>query len=373
MKILQVCGGYSMGGLEQQTIKISLALQNKGHEVLVFCSADSLISEKCKSLNLPFSTGLFDNGSNTFTNYKNTRNVIKKFSPDIIHVQRSHDLFPIASVLNTYGLSTPLFFTRRMESNINKKTIIHRWIYHRIDKCYAISNFIKENLIMTTPINAKKIEILNNAVDLNIFDPNKYDKTLNRQKFNIPNDTIIIGMVGRISPMKGHRELIFAAAELLKNHYDNLFFVFFGGASVGEEYFANEIYQLADYTLPKEKFMFYEFTDSVAEALSTIDIFVFPSYRESFGNALLEAMAMQLPIVTTFAGGVTDIIKCNENALCVEPQNHKQIYEAIKLILSDDELKNNLALYARRTAENHSFDDYINKLERDYTDFIKNK
>jgi glycosyltransferase involved in cell wall biosynthesis len=260
-----------------------------------------------------------------------------------------------------------------MESNINKKTIIHRWIYHRIDKCYAISNFIKENLIMTTPINAKKIEILNNAVDLNIFDPNKYDKTLNRQKFNIPNDTIIIGMVGRISPMKGHRELIFAAAELLKNHYDNLFFVFFGGASVGEEYFANEIYQLADYTLPKEKFMFYEFTDSVAEALSTIDIFVFPSYRESFGNALLEAMAMQLPIVTTFAGGVTDIIKCNENALCVEPQNHKQIYEAIKLILSDDELKNNLALYARRTAENHNFDDYINKLERDYTDFIKNK
>jgi len=119
--------------------------------------------------------------------------------------------------------------------------------------------------------------------------------------------------------------------------------------------------------------MFYEFTDSVAEALSTIDIFVFPSYRESFGNALLEAMAMQLPIVTTFAGGVTDIIKCNENALCVEPQNHKQIYEAIKLILSDDELKNNLALYARRTAENHNFDDYINKLERDYTDFIKNK
>lgn len=371
MKIIQACGGYSMGGLEQQTIKISLALQSKGHDVLVFCSADSLISEKCKSLNLQFSTGLFDNGSNAITNYKNTHDVIKKFSPDIIHVQRSHDLFPIASVLNTYGLSTPLFFTRRMESNIRKKTLVHRWIYHRIDKCYAISNFIKENLIMTTPINAEKIEVLNNAVDLNVFDPNKYDKNLNRQKYNIPNDAIVIGMVGRITPMKGHRELIFAASELLKNHYDNLFFVFFGGASVGEGYFANEIYQLADYTLPKGKFIFYEFTDSVADALSTMDIFVFPSYRESFGNALLEAMAMQLPVVTTFAGGVTDIINCGENAICVEPQNHKQIYEAIKLLLTDDEIKNIIAQNARKTAENHGFDDYIIKLEKDYSDFIK--
>jgi glycosyltransferase involved in cell wall biosynthesis len=371
MKILQVCGGYSMGGLEQQTIKISLALKSRGHDVLIFCSKDSLISKKCKTLNIQFSTGLFDKNSNFFSNYKNTYKLIKKFSPDIIHVQRSHDLFPIVSVLNTYGMKIPLFFTRRMESSIKKKSLIHQWIYHRIDKCYAISNFIKENLILTTPIDPQKIEVLNNAVDLDILDPLKYDKNVNRKKFNIPEDATVIGIVGRISPMKGHREFILAASDLLKDNFKNLFFAIFGGASVGEEDFAKEIYELAEKTLPKEKYIFHKFIDSVAEALSTMDVFVFPSYRESFGNALLEAMAMQLPIVTTYAGGVTDIIKCGENALCVEPQNHEQIYESIKLILNNSELKNQIAIYARKTAENHNFQDYISKLEKDYADFIK--
>jgi glycosyltransferase involved in cell wall biosynthesis len=351
MKILQVCGGYSMGGLEQQTIKIAKGLINKGHELMIYCSKDSLISSKCKTENINYSEGLFDIGNNVFKNFKNTYKILKKFKPDIIHVQRSHDLFPIVLVLYIYKINTPLVFTRRMESSINKKTFFHKLIYKRINKAYAISSFIKDNLIATTPIKPDKVEVLNNGVDLKIFNPLNYDKKTCRKKYDMPLDATIIGMVGRISPMKGHKEFVRAASELFNNRNDKLFFAIIGGASVGEESFAQEIYKLAKTLLPSSNFRFYEFTDSVAEALATMDIFIFPSYRESFGNALLEAMAMQLPIVTTYAGGVKDIIICGENALCIEPKNHLQLVNAVNQLLNNEELKIKISIKARKTAE----------------------
>ncbi|MPM27560.1 D-inositol 3-phosphate glycosyltransferase [bioreactor metagenome] len=104
-----------------------------------------------------------------------------------------------------------------------------------------------------------------------------------------------------------------------------------------------------------------------------MDIYVFPSHRESFGNVLLEAMAMQLPIVSVNAGGVTDMITCGENALCVRPQQAEEIFGALQTLLNDNELSAQMALKARKRALDFSSEKFLNNLVTEYQDVIAKK
>ena len=75
--------------------------------------------------------------------------------------------------------------------------------------------------------------------------------------------------------MKGHKEFVRAASELFNNRNDKLFFAIIGGASVGEESFAQEIYKLAKTLLPSSNFRFYEFKMCIRDRYNTMHYLAF--------------------------------------------------------------------------------------------------
>lgn len=372
MKILQVCGGPSWGGIEMQTVNISLELKNAGHRVVIFCSANSHIAQKSLESGIEFQTGLFNTKKSLRASYGRAKIILKSFNPDIIHVQRSHDLSVIVAALRITGNKTPLVFTRRMESRLKKKSLVHRWIYNRVDKAWGVSSFVRDNFLATSPMKSEKVGVMNNGIDLTVFDPAKFDKAEMRLKYSLPADALIIGMTGRISPMKGHADFIRSAAELSKDMKKNLHFVMAGGASVGEEAFATEIYKLASALLSKDSYTFIEQQSNLAGLLSALDLYVFPSHRESFGNVLLEAMAMQLPIIAVNAGGVNDMISCGKNAICVDPQQPKAIYKAMKILIENPEYASEIAFAAFARAQCFSRKSFLENLLKEYKTVIGN-
>lgn len=371
MKILQVCGGPSWGGIEMQTVKLAQILQHAGHESCVFCSLDGKTFTTATERKLHVESGIFDPGKNWFYSLRKAKELLDTFKPDIIHVQRSHDLSVLTAALKTTRNKTPLVFTRRMESRLKKKSPLHRIIYSRVDRAWCVSSFVRNNFLATSPMKPEKVFVMNNGIDLRIFSSERFNKSEMRAAYGIPQDAQVVGMTGRISPMKGHADFIHAAEMLLKSEKEKLFFVMAGGASVGEDAFAQEIYTLAAHCLPKDSYVFISHQPDLAGLLSTLDVYVFPSHRESFGNVLLEAMAMQLPIVSVNAGGVTDMITSGDNALCVRPQHPDEIFSSVQKLLNNNVLSSQLSLDARKRALDFSSEKFLDNLIKEYREVIE--
>lgn len=367
MKVLQVCSSNSWGGIELQSIKVTRGLKERGHDARLLCSSASFIRSEAVKHALPFYTSIFGE-LNLWQSIKHTRKVIKEFQPDIIHVQLSHDLSVVSFALRLNRMKTPLLFTRRMESRIRKTSIIHKLIYSRITYAYAISSFIRDNFLKTSPMKADKVGVMHNGVNLDRFKKEKFDVAEIKKRYDIPDDALIIGTSGRISKMKGYEEFIECAAALQKKRSEKLFFLMVGGISNNEEEYAEYIHQLAKDKLQVGTYLFTGHTTEVEVFLSTMDIFVFASHRESFGNVLLEAAAMGIPIAASNSGGATDIVECGKSAICFEARNAQAMEMGIQKLLNNSSLANQIANAAKikiilQFSDEFFFDNLISRYE----------
>ena len=93
------------------------------------------------------------------------------------------------------------------------------------------------------------------------------------------------------------------------------------------------------------------FTDDLASHIAAMDIVVLPSYREGFGNVLIEASAMKKPVIATDIVGCKDAVKPNETGLLVEPRNSLALKNALNKLLSDDHLREKLGQHGRKWVE----------------------
>lgn len=370
MRILQICGGPSWGGMEMQTLLISKELREKGEEVHVFCSADSELEKHAIEDGVPCSNGLFDSGLGLFASVKACKKLLQDFQPDIIHCQRSHDLLVISTALRRIGSKTPLLFTRRMESRVKKKSIFHRRIYSRVDRFYCVSFFVRDNFLKTSPAKPNKTFVMNNGVDLKKFNPDRHVKDEMIRKFNLPEADLYIGMSGRVSPMKGHKDFLEAALIISQKNDKKVAFVMAGPASVGEDDFANGIYNFAKEKLSSNTYKFIDFQSDLSEILTALDVYVFPSHRESFGNVLIEAMAMKKAVVSVHAGGVSDIVSCGKDALCVKPQAPEEIAEAVLTLINNKMQRDEFAEAALKKAQTFSREAFVDNLINEYRSFV---
>ncbi len=277
--------------------------------------------------------------------------VIRKEKFDIIHTQASKDLWLLVPALNLIKSDIPLFFTKQVGSFINKKDKLHKLIYNRVNCAFAISNIIRKNLLETTTLDSKKILIMPNGIDTNKFDPEikKGDKI--RNEFGIKDNELVIGMMSRFSPGKGHEEFLIAAKELNKR-YNNLKFLVVGEASRGENDYEEKIKRITkEYNI--NNIIFSGFRSDTPETLAAMDIFVFPSHAEAFGIALVEAMSMGKPSVCSGSDGVLDIAVDKKTSLLFEKKNVNDLTSKIEQLINSSELRICLGSNARqRTVEN---------------------
>ncbi len=108
---------------------------------------------------------------------------------------------------------------------------------------------------------------------------------------------------------------------------------------------------------------FLPFTDAVPQLMAALDIFVLPSFAETYGLVVIEAMAMEKPVIATNAGGLPEIIIDGKTGLLVEPRNVEAVANAIDKILDNDELRISLGHSAREDAlRRFSMDSCVDEL-----------
>jgi len=349
MKVLYSCLSKSWGGMEMVTITGIKQLLKHNIKVELLCLEESRIQIEANTLGIIIHPVKSHRTPNLFTSLK-ISSIINSGSFDIIHSHSSKDLWVIVPALHLLKSRIKLVFTKHIASSIIKKNFLHNKIYKRVDCAIAVSSAIKENLSETTSLEENKIKIVYNGVDLEKFNPDKTNRAKIRTELGVDENCLLIGMTGRFSPGKGHEEFLFAINELNKK-YPEIKFIVVGEASRGENEYENKIKNLAEeYGIKNITFTGYR-TD-IPDVLAAFDIYVFPSHAESFGVALIEAMALCKASVASNSSGVLDIIDDKTDGLLFVVKDRYDLVEKIELLINNPEMRKTLGLNARTKIKN---------------------
>lgn len=207
-----------------------------------------------------------------------------------------------------------------------------------VNNVICVSSKNKDESIKLGFCNAKKCEVIPNAVNLNHFYKIDGKKKL-RSKYNIPQDKFIVGFLGAFIERKGANR-VSEAIKLLGNH--NVKGIFIGKNQDGNIALAPDP-EISAFCGPVPH-------DQVVDLLNCADIFVLPTLQEGCCNAIIEAMACGLPIVSSNLNFNYDILD-NSNSILINPLNIKEISEAIHTLSINQAMRDNMANASLRKAQ----------------------
>lgn len=295
------------------------------------------------------------------------KEVGRKFSIDIAHVNLP--LVPSFAVPKTLGEALvatvhstwkgendalkhePFFMLNTNEKIVRSFNHILRFFEYRLlrrsDKIIAVSNYTKKELLKNYHLNANKIKVVYNGVDVRKFRPAK-NKDKVKKELGLNNDIIIL-YVGRLYSRKGLSTLLRAAPIVLRK-FNNVKFVISGKGFQKEE---KKFRTLADNLKIGEKILFVGYfpDEKLPKLYQASDIFVFPSIYENMPFALLEALASALPVVTTRVGGIPEVIDDGRNGLLVNPLEFLDLADKILFLLENPGFASEIGFSGRKTVE----------------------
>lgn len=270
--------------------------------------------------------------------------LVKEEDINIVH---GHYLFPagLASVEigKKYNIKTYVTSHGSDMFEMYKKQIFMRPIIKKVlknaDKVFAVSNALKKEILATGVYNIEnKTEIYWNSVDINKFKDIENNEF--REEYNLVNKPIVL-FVGNIIKRKNVNSLL-EAKKQSKTDYNLVI--------IGDGPLLNKLKE----KVKKEKIPDVIFTGSrndVENIILSSDLLVLPSFSESFGLVLIEALACGKPVIGSDVGGIKEIIN-SDVGLLIDPNNSESIAIAIDKILSNNELKEKL----KSNAKNRAYD-----------------
>ncbi len=370
LNILQTCFSYSWGGLEIQALEVSKQLKHRKHRVWLACLRNSRLAHAARDANvnvLPLRT----RGYIHPVAVARLARLIRREGIDIIHCQHSKDLFTLVLAQKLSRERCPILLSKRVGSYITKKDMFHRFVYGNVDRVFAISDVIHRNVLETTPVSPDRVITLHDAVDTELFSLSRVSTTRVRQEFGYDDDTLVVGFVGRFSPGKGHEEFL-KAASILSNKYGNIRFLIVGEASYGEQMYEQRIRAMCTALRLDGIVTFAGYRTDIPDVMAAFDIFAFPSHAEAFGVALIEAMAMERPVVSTNCDGVLDIVVNGVTGLYVHPRDAQQLADAIEKLGADPALRRQMGKAGRRRVE-EMFDQrhQVSRMEEIYYELLE--
>jgi len=350
IKVCFLAGSFNIGGVETSIYHLSKGLIPLGYEIIIiyFDGKAHLKNELnkigCKVLYLRVGKILGNPIATIYNLYK----LLLSEKPDIIHAHK-----PKAELYG--GICGFLAGIPVLVSSKHGKDMLSK-ITFRLS-FFLISGFY-DRIVLVSP-NLKKIMIRGTLFAKDRFinighglDAQRFlDSSVELESRNIlkkykQDKSKLIGTISRLVPEKGIEFLIGAMAILKDEMSVNLLIV-------GDGPLYEKFNLLIKHNKLEERVFLSGWRSDSATVLKTLDVFLLPSLTESFPFVLLEAMASRVPIIASAVDGIPFILGHEKNALLVKPKNSKEIAFAVKRVLSDLKLANNLAENAFTTLNNY--------------------
>lgn len=279
--------------------------------------------------------------------------IIISTKPSVLHIQSKDDF--IAGTLAGKTLGKKVIWTDHADLKHVFKNL-YVWYKNPIGKLVYVCGLLVDGLIIASnnekrliSENMKKNSILLKRVVIAYIGASdrkdKYDRR--------PHSKITFGIATRLVTDKGIGEAIEAFNKLNKSHIDTKLLIIGDGP---------EAAKFKKQAGNNESIVFMGHLADPFGEMNSLDVFLHPTYHESFSTSLVEASMLGLPIITTRVGGNPEIIKDNKTGLLVEAGNVESLYKAMERMYLDKKLRKELGYEARlQYVEKFNFDNIVKK------------
>ena len=356
LHVLVVMISRAWGGLEQTALADVRLLMQHGLKVTVLIRENSPIDHAIKA-DSPQIKRVFcpDHVRNYFDGglWRQLRHLIDVEAVNLVHCHQTSLLGAVVPAL----LRRPhvaLVVSRHILNSHNKKDPFHALLYRRVDYMLVLSQTMRRNLASTFPVPEKKLRIVNLAIDLDRFNPNVVDRNALREEWGIPKEAFLVGLVGRLDPMKGQDLLVKALAQTKKS-LPHVYGIMVGSETPGlEGRYLKELQEGIRQLHLEDSIRVLPARKEVPEVMAALDLFVMPSWSEAFGLVALEAMAMGVPCLLG-RGGSAEEMAAGSGAELVRPQDAYDLARKIILLHNSPAIREEMRVKGRTyVLENHS-------------------
>jgi glycosyltransferase involved in cell wall biosynthesis len=336
MKILQLIDGRCCEAIRTFIFQQSGALTNLGEDVIIldsrgeYSTGNITLNEKELSLVSNLSS-LTQFPSNVFGFAK----LIARLSPDLVIAHQGESHFVAAFGILKSRRKIPLLRFRWDNRPRQGISIPAKFVSNRLTNGIAVPTRIAAAYV-SRKLKPHKLEILYPAIDPNVYKPIPASNRL-RDKYKISSRNLVIGMIGRLEPIRGHRSFI-EAAKLVSIKYPDVRFLIAGiEGSVKLEH----LKVLTDKLRISERFIFIDRVEDIRKIYSICDIGVVAVFGyEPISRILIEFMAMGIPVVGTNLNQANDIL--TDIGILIPPGDPVAIANALDKLIENPDLRANL-------------------------------
>jgi lipopolysaccharide heptosyltransferase II len=360
MNILQILPELNVGGVETGTLDLAKYLVRLGHKAVVISNGGRLLKELESVGAIHYQLPVHRKSIFMLIRMiPRIAEIIKKEKIDIVHARSRvpawSAYFASRRTRTTFITTCHGYYKKHPFSQVmgwGKRVIV-------------LSNIIARHMLDDFGVPHERIRLVPRSVDLEKFKFISPDKK-RKEEFNV-------GIIGRITPLKGHLHFIKAMVRVTRV-FARVKIWIIGDAPVCRQAYKDQLEFLVKRLGLWHCTEFLGTQRDIPETLSHLDLLVLATTtHEAFGRVIIEAQAAGVPVVATEVGGVVDIIENGKTGLLVPPADPDSMAEAIIRIIKDSELAVNLAENAyKRVKEKYNVELMVKNTLSVYQDALTN-
>lgn len=359
MRIMYVIPSLEMGGAEKLVIDIARNIDKEKYEVKIVTLLDKKwlgfldvaaendieIISICRNLN----------GTNKIYAILKAIQIFNTYKPDIVHTHLNSIIYALPAILFSKVKTRIHTFHSIADRSLKGIYGIALWIAMKYMKFIpvGVGETVCDSISNAYGIKRGKVHLIFNGIDTTRFSPDEETQKTSKTEIRLVN-------VGRMFHVKNPKLLIKSFFEALRDCPDIILTM----VGDGEEREAIEML-VTDLGI-KDKVNLVGNQENVETYLKNADIYISASNVEGVPLSVLEAMACGLPIISTKAGGVIDIVKDGENGILVEVGNKEELKNAIIRLCKDAILRKKIGTNALEASRKYSIKSTVRKYEEIY-------
>ncbi|MFA6216862.1 MAG: GT4 family glycosyltransferase PelF [Candidatus Omnitrophota bacterium] len=325
MNILQILPELRVGGVETGTLDLAKYAVKLGHKVVVVSNGGELVKDLEAAGAIHYSLPV--HRKSIFAMVKMVPKLIEIIEKEKIDIVHARSRVPAWVAYFACRKTRKVFVTTC--HGYYKKHLLS-YVMGWAKRVIVPSNVIGRHMIDDFGVPHARIRLIPRSVDLEKFKYTPLDKKKNKE-FNV-------GIIGRITPLKGHLYFIKAMARVMRS-VPHLKIWIVGDAPVSKAAYKEQLQVLVKRMGLWNSTEFLGTQKNIPEILKHLDLVVLSTTtHEAFGRVVIEAQACGVPVVATSVGGVVDIIDDNKTGLLVPPADPIHMAEAVIKIHDDKEL-----------------------------------
>ncbi|NJD88083.1 MAG: glycosyltransferase [Betaproteobacteria bacterium] len=339
LRILHTESSLGWGGQEIRVLTEARGVARRGHEVTLAAPKESRIFQAASSYGLEAVAAPIARKS--IAGLHAMVKLLKARHFDVINTHSSTDSWLTAASACLIHRHLPIVRTRHISAPV-PRNLMTRWLYREASRrIVTTGERLRLQVIEETGVDPSHVVSIPTGIDLDRFRPG--DAAAARAAVGMPAEGALIGIVATLRSWKGHRYLLEAFAGMADRGARLLV--------VGDGPQREPLEALARELGVAERVRFAGNQEDVTPWLQAMDLFCLPSYaNEGVPQALMQAMACGLPVISTPVGSIAEIVQDGDTGRLVPPEDAAALRVAIEALLADADARARLATSARSAA-----------------------